>query len=536
MLSVFMLFALPIVAPAAGYQSGIAQPPSAESKKAALHAASSPTERVPAERLREDLRILRGALEEGHPGIYRYTPKAELDEAFDQAERALDRPMTVYEFYRVVAPAVARLKCGHTDVRVNPDLDKGKLAFPIVVRVLDGKLYVVRDMSDAKGAPVGKEVCAINGMAAERIISVMRAATPGDGDVQTSRARRIGDNFAGYLVDLLGLESPYTVTYRDNKQVGEKSITLEGIDPRKLQQQRPKDSAALTFFDDGKIAHLIIHRFGGTVNNRNLRGYLQESFAEIARKKSAALVLDLRDNGGGADDLGKLLLSFLIDEPFKYYDDLVLNALDFRFRKYSPRSRALPAGLLERQPTGKYRMVKHPNWGLQQPSKPTFAGKVYILINGNSFSTTSEFLSHVHSRKRATFIGEESGGGYYGNTSGPGALLVLPNTKLQAYVPLMTYYMAVPDGKPARHGIVPDYPVAYSIDELLAGKDKELELALELARKSTLALPSSRGLRMSGRTRCRDHPSGAGLAVVARLLCAVEDAVRFEGCGKLTSR
>jgi C-terminal processing protease CtpA/Prc len=239
----------------------------------------------------------------------------------------------------------------------------------------------------------------------------------------------------------------------------------------------------LSFFDEGKIADLKIHRFGGTANQKDLRVFFQESFAEIATKKSTALILDLRDNGGGADDLGKLLLSFLIDQPFQYYDDLVLNALDFSFRKYSPQKRALPADMFERQPSGKYRMIKHPNWGMQQPSKPTFTGRVYILINVNSFSTTSEFLSHAHARKRATFIGEESGGGYYGNTSGPGLMLVLPHTKLQAYVPLMTYYMAVRDYKAPSHGVVPDYPVPYTIEELLEGKDKELALALELARK-----------------------------------------------------
>ena len=141
--------------------------------------------------------------------------------------------------------------------------------------------------------------------------------------------------------------------------------------------------------------------------------------------------------------------------------------------------------MLERQPNGKYRAVKHPNWGTQQPNKPHFAGKVYILINGNSFSTTSEFLSHAHARKRAEFIGEESGGGYYGNTSGPGAFISLPNTKLQAYVPLMGYYMAVRDYKAASRGVVPDHPVKYTIDELLTGSDKELALALELAREKS---------------------------------------------------
>jgi transposase len=139
--------------------------------------------------------------------------------------------------------------------------------------------------------------------------------------------------------------------------------------------------------------------------------------------------------------------------------------------------------MMERQSNGKYRLIKHPNWGIQQPSKPTFSGKVF-LINGKSFSTTSEFLSHAHARKRATFIGEESGGGYYGNTSGPGSILRLPHTKLQAYVPLMTYYMAVQGYKAASHGVVPDHPVKYTIEELLEGMDKERAVALDLARKT----------------------------------------------------
>jgi Peptidase family S41 len=480
---IFLLAALSACAAGGALQADALQPVRPESKKAAT--APAAPDRVPVEKLREDFRILRGALEEGHPGIYRYTPKKELDQRFDQAEKALDRAMNVYEFYRIVAPAVAAVKCGHTGVRVSPDLDKGKPRLPLVVRVLDGKIYVLRDLSSGQGALAGQEVLAINGLAADRMVQTMLAAVPGDGDVATARLQRIGgSNFAASLIDLLGLESPYTITFRDGKQGREHTVRLEGVAAAKLQEQRPKESATLTFFDDGKIADLKINRFGGTANKKDLKVFFREAFTEIDRKKSGVLILDLRDNGGGADDLGKLLLSFLIDQPFEYYDDLVLNGLDFSFRKYTNQKRALPADMLERQPNGKYRLVKHPNWGTQQPSKPTFTGKVYILINGNSFSTTSEFLSHAHARKRATFIGEESGGGYYGNTSGPGAFLTLPNTKLQAYVPLMTYYMAVRGYKAASHGVVPDYPVKYTIDELREGKDKELALALELARKN----------------------------------------------------
>ena len=51
-------------------------------------------------------------------------------------------------------------------------------------------------------------------------------------------------------------------------------------------------------------------------------------------------------------------------------------------------------------------------------------------------------------------------------------------------VPLMTYFMAVSGYQAKAHGVLPDYPIEYTIEELLKGVDKELDLALELARKS----------------------------------------------------
>jgi len=64
--------------------------------------------------LRDDFQIARPSLEEGHSGIYRYTPKSELDRAFDSTAAKLDHPMNALEFLRILAPVVADIKCGHT--------------------------------------------------------------------------------------------------------------------------------------------------------------------------------------------------------------------------------------------------------------------------------------------------------------------------------------------------------------------------------------------------------------------------------------
>jgi hypothetical protein len=452
--------------------------------------------------LLEDFQIARRALEEGHSGIYRYTPKHRLDEIFDQAARSLDRPMDAVEFYRVLAPAVNNIKCGHTAVVLPEDLrnelNTSAPLLPLRVRVLAKKPCVFRDYSSDDHRLAGMEIRSINLVPASRIVQTMMAAASGDGDVETSRQTRIGDlRFTTLLISMLGLKSPYHLSLWDPKAKREVNATLQGMPLPKLQEisraSYPQDlpsgrSAEITYLDDGKIARMNIYAFSGFSDlekKKGLRVFFKESFEELQGKQTRALILDLRNNGGGEDELGKLLLSYLIDEPFKYYEDLVANNDTFSFMKYTnqPNFKA-PERMFNRSPDGKLHMVGHPNWGTNQPSKPTFTGKVYILINGGSFSATSEFSSHAHYRKRATFIGEESAGGYYGNSSGFSPLVKLPNTQLGVVVPVVTYYMAVSGYKPVSRGIVPDHPIVHTIDDLIAGKDRDLELALMLARKA----------------------------------------------------
>ena len=138
--------------------------------------------------------------------------------------------------------------------------------------------------------------------------------------------------------------------------------------------------------------------------------------------------------------------------------------------------------MVEKRADGKFHDIKHPNLGIQQPSQPNFSGKVVVLMNGGSFSTTCEFLSNLRDRKRATFVGEEAGGGYFGNTSGPTARVTLPNTEVRVIIPLRTYYLSVKDGIPNR-SILPDYEVKQSINDILSDNDTVMFRAIELARK-----------------------------------------------------
>jgi len=90
---------------------------------APARAGTETSKRFEPAQLREDFRIARQSLEEGHSGLYRYTNKAELDRIFDEAEESLDHPMGLDEFYRVMATTIAAIKCGHTDLSMPADAE-----------------------------------------------------------------------------------------------------------------------------------------------------------------------------------------------------------------------------------------------------------------------------------------------------------------------------------------------------------------------------------------------------------------------------
>jgi C-terminal processing protease CtpA/Prc len=237
------------------------------------------------------------------------------------------------------------------------------------------------------------------------------------------------------------------------------------------------------------VAILTIRTFSSGAYRNSRPGYedfVKQAFADMRGKNVDTLILDVRGNRGGADAYGKILFAHLHDKPFRYYRHLRAVDNHFSFFKYPRSGERDVSDLMTRNASGTYDMKEHPNLGMQQPRKPHFAGKVYVLIDGGSFSTTSEFMSLAHYHGRAEFIGEESAGGYYGNTSGFSARIILPNTKMQMGIPMNRYTMAVSGYQHPDRGIIPDHPVTPTIQDLVAGKDPVLDYAMGLANSSVI--------------------------------------------------
>jgi hypothetical protein len=471
------------------------------------------------QQLTADFAILQSALISGDPGIYRFTQRTEVEAEFSRVRARLDRSMNTVEFYREIAPAVAAIKNGHTHLDWPEGFKKQKLAreplLPLGVRVLqDDRVYVFRDFSSSPHDLAGSELLSINGRSAKSIVADIARGLSEDGDIPTSR--RIdssGLNFVESLPLVLGIRSPFTITvskggHQTIRAIAGKSETdlidnwkrLYGGDP----EVRKQLAAQFRILSGSSIAVMRISHWDSADDPQrmNLRVKFAEWFALMSSSNVKTLIIDVRHNGGGEDTMGTLLFSHLAQAPFLYYKAALANGTDFEFMKYvtgndekdalsryvAPIGKVLKEeGSLPGEPTARYELVNRPNLGLQQPTMPHFGGRVLILIDGQSFSTSAEFAAIAHSSRRATFIGEETSGSYYGNDSGITPTVVLPNTKLRIDVPLIAYYMAVSGHRYPTRGVFPDCAITYSIADELEGRDKAMRAALDLAAGKHLA-------------------------------------------------
>ncbi len=464
--------------------------------------AEYPDKKFTVEQLQQDFQIFRNALEEGHAGLYRYTSKEEIDAHFASIEKQLDRPLTEYDFYRLLAPLIAHIHDGHTRISLSASLEDSlasqPLLFPFNLRFIDKKAYLFRNYSENDKVTMGSELLSIDSHPVSEIIQRMLPFVPHDAHIETAKYRRLeSTGFFGMLLSLFyGLHPSYTIAYQEFGSPDEKIITVPSIKANELNTifasrypdaQRELPPIQLEYKEG--IAILSVRTFSSRVYRSAKIGYptfLKNAFQELEEKNTRHLIIDLRDNGGGDDAYGKILFQHLIDKPFQYYAHLRMNRSAFSFLEYTnvpPEQGKQLAARLKKNDEGTYDLLFHPNLGEQKPIPPVFKGKVYVLINGNSFSGTGECTSLMHHHQVAIFIGEECGSGYYGNTSGFMPLLPLPNSQIRIRIPMLRYTMAV-SGYPKDRGIIPEYSVGPAIEDLVNGKDTVMEFTLDLIKKN----------------------------------------------------
>ena len=423
----------------------------------------------------EDIRFLKHKLEQSHPGMHRFTSKETMDEAYSQSISTID-DIYLFKFYGEVSKLLSYIRCGHTQADLpnrTSNLYLDELSrIPFEVSFLDGKMVVAKDYSD-QPLERGTEILSIDGKKSEELVLELFQRLNGDGYVESFKYKYLEYYFwllypLYYTED--GLPSSYTIEYRKPFEDVTRKVVLSGLSPFDIEEMKEKESKnekprSLKIEED--YALLTIKTFTGGKSDRYY-SFLKRSFEKINQSGVENLIVDLRDNDGGADDYGAEFVRYLADGSFNYFDRIEVT------EHYANQNERV------KSKNGRHFWPDHPGLKKWSPAEQRFEGNVYVLINGISFSTTADVASVIYDNDWATFIGQETGGGAYGNTSGHSTSIRLPNSKIVVDLPYWMYFTALKKEYPKGRGVIPQYVTSLSLQEFIDGTDVEMQKALSL--------------------------------------------------------
>src|SRR5262249_49790387 len=157
------------------------------------------------------------------------------------------------------------------------------------------------------------------------------AVSPGDGDVETGKRHTAEEYFRLLYYVMVGRPDSFAVEVRDSASSAPRRVTVAAVDSPTMKRAVAAASppggkpVRIEIRKEPPAAVLRIETFDSDTIERAGVDYartLDDAFRRIRESGAGALVIDVRDNGGGRDQYGSLLFSHLTADEFRYYDAL----------------------------------------------------------------------------------------------------------------------------------------------------------------------------------------------------------------------
>lgn len=401
----------------------------------------------PVKELQEDFFQFRRHIEETHPCPYAFTGKASFDRLFDAAYGKIEKPMSLREFYCLLAPLKAQIGCGHSHLDYPAEYRRTVQTqkFPLILRFYGNRCFLEKNLIQDSSLPRFCEILSINGIGIGDIADTLRSEIAADGHNRYFKASALENCFQYYYANHYGTPQEYSIRFsaRDREEIRDILIPAVPCSGINFSNREFKD-LAFQVFPDRNTALLTIDSFSYyREKNKIFFSYIDKAFSRIREENIGRVIIDLRGNGGGDPFCASYLWAHLEREPLPYFIE--------RYGKYSDLAEPI------------------------EPAENRFAGELFVLIDGSNFSTTGHFCSLLKYHGRSVFVGTETGGTYTCNA----AVKVFPleNTGLRLKIATGSFAAAV-KGLPKNRGIIPQYPIETSLEDWIDGRDAVLDWTL----------------------------------------------------------
>jgi C-terminal processing protease CtpA/Prc len=422
-----------------------------------------------------------------HPGQFMFCSKNEFDKTYLNLKNSIKSDLSVIEYYKLTATLMAKIKDGHTAVDRTQItfLLKDRLVFPFSIYKIKNDFYFDKSTAENKNY-AGLKILAINGKEINSIVKEIKKYIHLEGRNETGLNTRFKSFPFYYFV--FNQTDRFEIEYLDHNNHKQreifKGITFEAHAKNISEKIEP----LTTEFKTNNLAILKFHSFenGYNENDRKLaEKQLDQFFIRLDSLKTKNLIIDLRDNSGGAAEIASYLFSYLTDKPFYYFEFIGAKFNSVKewkhFAQYPDNIEEI--NLNETKPKNGLNCYTETDntdywWFEKQQNKPNYyKGKISVLINGGCFSTTGHLLALLREYKIGKFYGEYSQGSNYSNAGGQA--FVLPYTKTLVWIPTFQFKMRTPYFINDPKGIKPDVEIQIQPNDLKTKFDRQLDFVIK---------------------------------------------------------
>lgn len=448
----------------------------------------------------KDFDIAVDIIKKQHPNPYRFHSKEVLVQKLDSLRREIEKNPTYINFHMNTPTKV--LGDGHcsisTDYNYMEDFISKASFFPLATYVQNGNTYV--NSNNRYNVEAGSRILKVNN---KRISDIFRQIPKSaDGNI------KVEDVDMSLYISYSNAKE-YEIDY-ETPSGRQKTIKLNGINYSEFNYEMrhailPIDVTSGDGIYGYKLNpdtyYLAVKSF--SFNENFFYERLKKYFQEMKNLKTKNLILDIRDNSGGAMSNVPLLYSFLskrklFNNSYKYgtkvvdinYKDYLIDSQTDRYYSESD-IRDLDNFMHQRfdkSDNGDYYfgntrlddtyIKNYPRDGL------FFDGKVILIINNRTFSAATYFASLFKNEKRGHIVGKETGSCSNFTTAAWFITYKLPNVKSTLSIPRTEIFFnsSENDNISKCTGVIPDYTLKtnYFLNAMKEQKDPELEYSKTL--------------------------------------------------------
>lgn len=384
---------------------------------------------------------------------------------------------STWQYFWEMQRFAALLKDGHTDMGFAPQLMIKPRSRWIYIENFD-KHFIVTDMpvQYKDKVPLGSELISVDGMpladyAEKELLPYICSST--DYVKWNTAARMIFYNRATDTAQVwhLQLRTP-------KGKIISYDYQFHTYDPKWVRRDVNKSTPLLEYSEKDHVAIVKLNSFESSATVDSFKKMLPKLYA------SKAVILDVRNNGGGDSGVGAAILSYFTEEP-------VLIGSKWRTREHLASFKAWGVGndILKKGSIYKmmgdfgkkeYLVTKGEYWYEGDTSKFNNYAKnqrkltcpLIVLTGNNTASAAEDFLIYLSSLKsRAVTMGQRT----YGSTGQP-LVFDLPGIKNAR---ICTKRDTYPDGRDfVGVGIIPDIEIPRNPADVISGRDRILDEAI----------------------------------------------------------